>query len=91
MVDLNTGVGECGWGPGVGAGGGGSAADAWDGMLFHKHTSDRKQLFLWISVLEWGTRGASSHSHRCVFWLKMRVWCQTGHLRNCAVWRSCLN
>ena len=38
--------------------GGGSAADAWSGMLFHKRTTDRKQLFLWISVLEWGTRGA---------------------------------
>ena len=43
MMDLNTGVGDGGGGL---VGGGGSPADAWSGMLFHKRTTDRKQLFL---------------------------------------------
>ena len=50
------------------------AAGAWGGIMFHKCIADGKKLFLWISVLEWGTRSSVSWP-RVGFWVKMRVPC----------------
>ena len=50
------------------------AAGAWGGIMFRKCIADGKKLFLWISVLEWGTRSLVSWPW-VGFWVKMSVPC----------------